>query len=110
MSQVLSLIVSGLVLVLLAGPPVVALRMLLRRLTRVAENRRMPYQALLALAGLGLGFNLLVWAGMPAGLRDLLPDLVARNLGISALLASWGAVGLCLLLAVLHPHRQRSRA
>jgi polyferredoxin len=110
MSQVLSLIVSGVVLVLLLGPPVVALRMLLRRLKGVPPDRRMSYQALVALTGLVLAFNLLVWAGMPAALRGFLPDLVARNLGLSALLASWGAVGLCLLVAVLHPHRQRSRA
>jgi hypothetical protein len=108
MSQFLSLFVSGAVFVILAVPPAFALWMVLNRLRKVAANRRMTYQALAALTGLVLAFNLLVWAGMPPVLRSLLPGLVDRNLGYAGLLASWASVGLCLLLVVLHPYRRRS--
>lgn len=108
MSQVFSIFVSGVVLILLAVPPAFALWMVARRLRQAAPDRRMVFQALAALTGLVLLFNILVWIGMPAALRGLLPDLVNRNLGTAALLASWGSVGVCLFLAVLNPRRQRS--
>lgn len=109
MPQFLSLLVSVIVLVLLVAPPILALRMLALRLTNGQSGSRMPYQALAGLVLLLLLFNLLVWAGMPGFLRGLLPDLVNRNLGLFGLLLSWIAAGICVMLAVLAPHRQRSR-
>lgn len=108
MPQLISVLVSVLVLALLLAPPALALLMVLRRLRLAVPERRTPYHALVALVGLVIVFNLLVWVGMPEGLRGLLPDLIGQNLGYTALLASWGALGLCVLLAVLHPRRRRS--
>ena len=89
-------------------PPGVALLMMARRLWSVAPDRRMPYQALIALAGILLVFNLLVWIGMPQAVYALLPDVIDRNTLLSGLLASWVAAGLCLLVGVLDPLRRKS--
>jgi hypothetical protein len=104
-ASLIAVLVSLSSLVVLCGPPVLALRMLWLRLRWARPQSRMIYLILCALTVLLLVFNALVSVGLTAPLRAFTPPLVAANLATTALLFTWAAAGLCALLAVIAPRR-----
>jgi hypothetical protein len=92
-------------LVILCGPPALALRMLVLRLRWARPQRRMVYLILSALTVLLLVFNMLVSVGVTAPLQALTPPVVSANLVTTALLFAWATAGLCALLVVIAPRR-----
>jgi hypothetical protein len=107
-STALPALLSLLSFAVLCAPPALALRMLFLRLGRARPQTRMIYAVLCALAVLMLAFNVIVSLGAGAALQAVTPPVVAGNMGTTALLFAWGAFGLCVLLAVIAPHRRRA--
>ncbi len=95
-------------IVVLCGPPALALRMLLARLRWAQPQSRMIYVILCAIAVLMLAFNVVVSLGAGPMLRSVTPPVVAANMGTTALLFAWAAFGLCVLLAVVAPYRRHA--
>ncbi len=106
-AHVLAPLLSVLLLAILCTPPVLAILMLFSRLRGARPAARPFYLVSCVAAVLVLLFNALVSLNILGPVRALAPSILVESPGLTALLFAWTAAGLCVLLQVVDPQRQR---
>jgi hypothetical protein len=107
---VVSILVYGVMLAVLCGPPFVALHMLRRRVGWARPEHRRFYHWALGFAGAALLFNLFVSIFFaPEAISGPLSDMLS-SVHVLALALSWVCFWSCIALAVFVRRRRRYAA